>query len=146
MAQPLASMRRKATSVVCDRYGNVILSISVTDVLIRRPNNQTVRRRLNENIQLVCGTVYNPAMSVGQKPMLISVCECCRSPRTSLLDSHVPCHGLCSTEAGTHCHGCGEFLCPRHTVHGREGRPRCKRCSRHSQVRRLLRNMFFKVE
>lgn len=147
MAQPLGSMRREVYSVIRDRRGMVILSLGMTDVTIRGANNQTSRQRLNDNIQLVCGAIYNPAMSMGQDPvMLISVCEPCRAPRTSFFDAHVPCHGLCSAEAGAHCRDCGEFLCPRHTVRGRNGQARCERCFRRARLRRLLRNVFFKRE
>lgn len=147
MPHPQGSMSREVRSVIRDRYGNVILSLSVTDVLIRGPNNETSRQRLNDNIQLVCGTIYNPAMSTGQNPVvLISVCERCRAPRTSLLSHHVPTHGLCSTEAGAHCRDCGEFLCPRHQVRYRDGGAWCETCFRRARMRRFLRNVFFKVE
>jgi len=140
-------MQRSVRTIIRDRFGNEILALDQTDVVIRGPNNEILRQRNNENLQLVCGTIYNPAMSMGQNPvMLISVCERCRAPRTSLISRHVPTHGLCSTEAGAHCRDCGEFLCPRHQVRYRDAGARCETCFRRARMRRFLRNVFFKVE
>ncbi|MEK6677163.1 MAG: hypothetical protein AABZ47_16105 [Planctomycetota bacterium] len=147
MANPQGNVRRRMRSVIRGVHGEIILSIDSRDVTIFEPDGGITKRRLNENIQLVCGAVYNPVMSAGHDPaMLVSVCQRCRAPKTSLLNSRIPSHGLCSTEAGAHCHGCGEFLCPGHTVRCRDHRSRCLPCYRRSRLRSVLRQIFLKRE
>lgn len=134
-------------TVIRDVHGCPILIVGGGETTIFGPNDEVVQQYNSENIELVCGTVFNPAMTRGQNPvMLISVCERCRLPRTSFLSSHRPSHGLCSTQAGTRCHECGQFLCPRHAIRCRDGRRRCDPCVLRYRIRGGLCRLFFKVE
>jgi len=146
---PIPGRNKQIVNVVRDRHGRVILRMGVEETTVFQPDGSVTTSRDSENIQLVDGSVYNPAMSMGAKPvMLIAVCEDCRSPRTLFERAS---HGLCSREAGHVCPDCGRFVCPKHAKNGlSDGQVRCRRCAarfiRRKRVVGVLKWLFFKSE
>jgi hypothetical protein len=143
----MPAMNRRVDTVIKNLRGEIILIASMNDTTVFRPDGSATKYRTGENIQLVCGTVWNPTMSIGQNPaVVLSVCEFCRSPGASWFNRRPPTHGLCSRAAGSTCAGCGAFMCPSHAKRCRDGVYRCKRCRSRHAVRSLLTALFFKSE
>ncbi len=110
------SMNRQTRTVIRDSKGNVILEIGLSEAMIFNPDGTMTKQRISENIVLACGAVFNPAMAMGQDPvMLIGVCD--------------RCHRLCSKEGGHRCDECDAFLCPSDARKADNGGWRCASCA-----------------
>ena len=143
----IPAMNRRVVTSMKDLHGNVVLETSMNDRTVFEPDGTVTKYRNNEDLQLVCGGMWNQTMSIGQNPsMLLSVCEACRRPSTSVFNRKTPTHGLCSRAAGFTCAGCGTFLCPSHAKHSADGTHRCARCHRKHAAWNLLTALFFKSE
>lgn len=137
--------QRRYRTVIRDTQGQPIFVLGGGEAIIFGPDNQIIRQWNTENIQLVCGNVFNPAMNSGPNPFMpISVCERCRLPRSSIVSAHRPRHGLCSTKAGFTCHDCSQFLCPMHAIRCSDHRRRCEPCVLRFRARRALLRIFFR--
>ena len=140
---PMPAMNRSVLTVIRDVHGVVILSVRADEFLIFEADGTVTRRRINESIMLMCGTAYNPAMSMGPNPIVLpAACSLCRRPR--LFGRAI--HGLCSMERGAICAGCGEFLCPRHARGRPDGPKRCRTCAWLHLIKRVLGVMFFSID
>ena len=140
----LANVHSRTATVIRDMQGEVIAVIGMEDMLITDPVRGVQRYRANDSIQLVCGAVYNPVMSMGKDPtLLIAVCEECRAPHKRGLE---PRHGLCSRSAGSSCAMCAQFLCPRDALKDSDGQVRCYRCSRKHRIKTSFMSLFFRQE
>jgi len=139
-----AGMSSRTAHVIRDIQGEVVAVIGSESVFVSHPTQGIQQYRAYDNIQLVCGSVYNPAMSMGKDPtLLLAVCEECRAPHRP---GQEPRHGLCSRAAGSVCAGCGRFLCPRDAISDDDGGVRCYRCSRRHRVKTAFVSLFFKRE
>jgi hypothetical protein len=138
-------MSHRTVNVVKDIHGQVVLEVGAEEAIVHDAKNQTYTKyRTNDNIQLVCGSVYNPMMSIGANPvMLLSVCEVCRHPPWSWFHHETATHGLCNSAAGHGCHECGLFVCPRHARQGKDRMWRCPSCARTHAIKRFFRPIFY---
>jgi hypothetical protein len=144
---------RDFVRVLKDQWGQTILEISTREATIHLPDGSCHKQHLYESVQLVCGAMYEPRMSVGTDPvMLLGVCQTCRHPPFRLFGKETPTHGLCSKAAGHTCVDCGTFVCPRHASNRGECqcRWRCLPCAKRNRTRSLAANLltriFFKEE
>ena len=141
----MPTMNRQVVTRVKGLHGEVILETSMDESTVFEPDGSATKYRKGENIQLVCGHVWNPTMSMGQNPaMVLSVCGFCRNPGFEGLGRERPTHGLCNRAAGQVCAGCGAFMCPLHAKRCSDRSYRCKRCRRTHTLRNLLAGLFFK--
>jgi hypothetical protein len=144
---------RDFVTVLKDQWGQTILEISAREATIHLPDGSCHRQQIYESIQLVCGAMYDPRMSVGAEPvMLLGVCQTCRHPLPRLFRQETSTHGLCSRSAGHTCVDCGTFVCPRHATNRGDSRSqwRCLPCAKRARTRTLVTNLltriFFKEE
>lgn len=130
---------------VQDPQGNLILEVRQEEYIVLGPNSPPALHTRHQNIQLVCGTTWNPSMLQSKPPVFIGVCHMCRHPPVSLLGREQPSHGLVAMYRARLCADCGILCCPRHRRE-RDGKWRCLRCSaRHGRVG-LIRAIFFRRE
>jgi len=141
----IPSMNRRTVNVVRDVQGQIVLEVGAEEAIVYNPADQSLTKyRKNDNIQLVCGSLYNATMSMGASPvMLLSVCEVCRNPGWSWFHHETPTHGLCNSAAGHICHRCGLFVCPRHIHQGKDRKWRCPACARTYAIKQFLRPIFY---
>ena len=136
MIQPhsnLPSMNKRVVNTFYDAHGNVILELGATECIIQDADGSLTKLRINENVQLACGTMFNAAMAMGPNPaVVLAVCGVCRRP--------------CSAEAGGTCVGCGVSLCPRHGRRNPDGKWRCAVCDCKRAVKAGLERLFFHLE
>jgi hypothetical protein len=138
----LPDYRHESVNVIYDRWGNRVLEIGMHEVTIYGQNQESVKQSLSENIELVCGSVYNITLSGGREPvMLLAVCDTCRHPPPRLINQETPTHGLCSRTAGHTCIDCGTFVCPRHATNsaGKQSGWRCLPCAKRARVRAVAK-------
>lgn len=136
----IPAINNQITSRYRDEDGNIILEVGVEELIISQPDGSLVNHKTSDNIQLVCGSSFNPSMSMGAEPvMLLVVCTFCRQDRDH------PTHGLCSQAAAARCAKCNRYLCPNHRVDSRfDDQPRCDSCHRRHRVKQTALRIFFR--
>ncbi len=118
---PQISTRKDTVTQITDINGDIIAEIGLRQYTIRLPNGAIIHRRVNENMTLECGTMWNPGLMAMAK-IYVGVCQQCRRP--SLFSYRG--HGLVATHRAKLCvDGCGQLLCPRHARQGRDKKWRC---------------------
>lgn len=130
-------------TVVIDLEGKPILKTTSTTCTVCEPDGTIKRLSTGENLMLVCGRVWNPAMQKGGPTTLGGVCGFCRQPPFRLFGCSKPKHGVCSLEAGRLCDACGRFTCPQHRTLADDGVWRCLTCKAGEQRRAFWRSVFF---
>lgn len=142
-------IRRRTETAIHDEDGNPIYVANYTKETIIDPADNSVESVTRaESTTLASGESFNPSMSAGQNPvMLTGVCELCRQHRPLFPWSRRrnP-HGLTNLEHLKRCRGCGKPLCPRHRHRGRDRSWRCPACHRLYRLRKFLGGIFFEVE
>jgi hypothetical protein len=104
---PQISARKDTVTQIMDAKGDIIAEIGLHEYTVKLPNGARIHRRVNENITLECGTMWNPGLMAMAK-IYIGVCHQCR--RFSLFDYRS--HGLVSMHRAKLCaDGCGQLLC-----------------------------------
>jgi len=132
---PKITGRKETTNRIRDFDGNIILEIGQEEYTVRHPDKSITHHRLNENIRLVCGTLWNASM-MGK--IFIGICPQCREP--SLFNGGT--HGIVAMNRAKLCVDCGILCCPRHRkLH--EGQWRCLKHHRLHRLKRLSRPIFF---
>lgn len=130
---------------VQDLQGNPILEVQQKEYIVLQPNSPPALFTRYQNIQLVCGTTWNPSMLQAKPPVFIGVCEMCRHPPVSLFGGEQASHGLVAMYRAKLCADCGILTCPRHRSE-RDGKWRCLNCARRYRWMSLLRPIFFRRE
>jgi len=134
---PQMSARRDTITQITDINGEVILEIGLHEYTVRHADGSMTHRRINENIQLVDGTMWNPGL-VQMAKIYVGVCQLCR---TALWGRRS--HGLVAMHRAELCVDCGVLVCPIHVRMGRDMKYRCVRHHRTHLLRTLLRPVFF---
>jgi len=127
-----------------DLQGNLILEVRQEEYMVLQPNSPPTLFTRYQNIQLVCGTIWNPSMLQAKPPILLGVCEICRHPPVRLFGREPPRHGLTALYRLKLC-TCGVTCCPRHRRE-HDGRWLCPSCASRRRVVRLLTPIFFRQE
>ena len=118
---PQISARKDTVTQITDINGNIIAEIGLHEYTVKLPNGARIHRRVNENITLQCGTMWNPGLMAMAK-IYVGVCQQCRQPSFFGYRSH----GLVAMHRAKLCvDGCGQLLCPSHARRGRDNRWRC---------------------
>ena len=115
------STRKDQVTTITDQNGNTILEIGSHEYTIKYPNGTLHHRSINDSIQLVCGTVWEPNMLSAKSPVYVGICQECRRP--SLLGSAK--HGIVALSRAKLCVDGGELCCPRHRKLGKDKKWRC---------------------
>ena len=119
---PQISARKDSVTQITDTNGNIIAEIGLHEYTVKLPNGTRIHRRVNENITLEDGTMWNPGLMAMAK-IYVGVCPQCR--RFSFFDYRS--HGLVAIHRAKLCvDGCGQLLCPRHARLGHDKKWRCK--------------------
>ncbi|MFA7281363.1 MAG: hypothetical protein WC100_14865 [Sterolibacterium sp.] len=117
-----------------DADGNLVLQTEYNERIVIA-NGEVTHIKQGENIQLVSGEMFNPAMAAGQHPVLVvGLCHSCQgSPRVPLTNAkHLRI-----------CAGCGRPSCPIHRRQSRYDKKwRCLRCYRRHRMGLLFRGIF----
>ena len=137
-------VRQVTKSFLYDKNGQLIKSLGMEEETVPGPNGELHVIKRSENMTLMDGTVYNPSMSMGPRPMRIRVCDVCRDSSFSLFNRGGDSHGL--TSSAKLCTSCGKSLCPHHRKRCRDRQVRCASCAAKFKVKGLLRKLFFTAE
>lgn len=129
---PQITGRKDTTTTLRDIDGNVILEIGQQQYTVRDTNGAITHRDVSANMQLVCGTLWNPSMMKGG--IYVGVCSQCRVP--SLF--HRSSHGIVALHRAKFCTDCGTLCCPRHRR--QDGGDKLWRCLRHHKIQ-VLKNL-----
>ena len=133
---------QNTTTVIRDKYSEVILEIGLEEYILRGPDGTYSCFRRSENIQLVCGILFNPGMLISNPPVLIGVCDQCRKPPVSLFHSERPRHGIVSLQRAVACADCGTLCCPAHKkLVGRNWK--CISCANKPDLMSLAKRILF---
>lgn len=132
---PQKTARKDTITKITDTDGNVILEIGQQEYTVRHSDGSITHRRINENMQLVCGTIWNPLMA----KIYVGICSQCRRP--SLFRRKA--HGIVAMHRAKLCVDCGTLCCPRHKKLGRDKK---WRCLKHTKMHRFIKPIFFKQE
>ena len=139
----MPSANNVVQTLLCDEYGNPLVILSATELVITLPNGDIQSFRSNQSLLLSCGTMWHPALWP-KNP--IGVCSVCRHPQYIFPFRERPSHGLVSLRKAMLCVSCGQLLCPRHRKAGSDRRWRCPSCHKKSAIRRLFSWIFFSSE
>jgi len=129
---PQMNVRKDTTTQITDLNGNIILEVGLKEYTVRCSDGSIIHRRLNENIVLVDGTVWNPGLIM--RGIHVGVCDRCRRP--SFFGR--PTHGIVALQRARQCATCGTLCCPSHRRWSR--RDHQWRCLRHHSLH-LLKNL-----
>ena len=78
---PAIPPRRKTSLVrIVDLHGDLVMDVSYESYRIVLPNGGVHELDQSQNIQLVCGTIWNAGMMLRKDAILLSVYELCRHP------------------------------------------------------------------
>jgi hypothetical protein len=135
---PQLNIRNSTVTKITDKEGNTILEIGLHEYTVRLSDGSRVHRRINETIQLVCGTMWNPGL-IEMAKILIGVCEQCR--QTTLFGRRT--HGLVSIHMAKICTDCGTLCCPGHRKLGRDKKWRCLKHHKTHLLKTFFRPIFF---
>lgn len=138
--------KQKIQTIIYGKDGRPILTIGMEEYAVQEPDGSMSVRKISQNLVLEDGQAWNPSMMMGNKPILLGVCEHCRDPAPSLLQHRRPSHGLVALHRAKLCADCGQLLCPRHQERCRDKKYRCSTCARKSAIKGLLRRLFFTYE
>ena len=106
------TIRTVTISRTVDADGNVRSTVTSEETRSIDGDGNTEVERIYESAELADGTVYNPAMSTGKDPVVLTaMCAVCRQQF--------------SKDAAVRCKRCGACLCPRDAVECDDGH-RCK--------------------
>ena len=135
-------------TIYYDDEGQSVLEIGAGQYILHFQDGTEVDRKTSQSFQLECGLQFTPAMSHGQQPVLIGICQLCRRPPYRFpFRKAVKHHGLVSMARSRRCRRCGKLLCPNHYRRCRDNRYRCiSPCTNIYNIRRLVRRLFFTVE
>jgi hypothetical protein len=133
---PQITARKDTTNRISDFDGNVILEIGQQEYTVRQSDKSITHHRINENIRLVCGTIWNALMMA---KILVGICQQCRVP--SFFHSRT--HGIVAMNRAKLCADCGTLCCPRHKKLGRDQKWRCLKHHKTHLVKNLGRSIFF---
>jgi ribosomal protein L37AE/L43A len=143
---PNTNRHKQIITVLRDLDGSPILQVGFYEYDVKVPNGPAVHRRIGENMRLVCGLMWNPAMMLSPKPILVGICEQCRRPRFSLFFRKAPTHGIVSMDQAKHCTDCGTTCCPAHRKLSSDNKWRCLKCEALFKQRHFVKNIFFETE
>ena len=132
---PQITARKETTNRITNFDGNVILEIGQQEYTVRHADRSITHHRINENIRLVCGTIWNALMMA---KILVGICQQCRRPTLF----HRRTHGIVAMSRAKVCADCGTLCCPRHRKLGR-GKWRCLRHHKIHLLKNLCRPIFF---
>ena len=135
---PQISTRKENVTTITDQRGNTILEIGSQEYTIKYPGGALHHRQTNENIPLVCGTMWHPGMTMAKPPIYVGVCERCRKP--SLFRRRT--HGIVAMGRAKLCVDGGELCCPRHRKLGKDKKWRCLKHHRTHLLKRVARAIF----
>ena len=133
---PKISARKDTTNRITDFDGNVILEIGQQEYTVRHADKSITHHSINENIRLVCGTIWNALMMA---KVFIGICQQCREP--SLFNGGT--HGIVAMNRAKLCVDCGTLCCPGHRKQGRDKMWRCLRHHKTHLLKSLCRPIFF---
>jgi len=139
---PQMTTRNETKTVLTDADGNPILEIGTQEYMVRDSSGALIHRSINENTQLVCGTLWNPLMMLTKPPVYIGVCGQCHKGSVFRASKG---HGIVAMHRAKLCTDCGQLWCPRHRKL-RDNRWRCLSCARRHRIVRLIRPIFFARE
>lgn len=146
MAKPIVPMptSRRIQTICYDEKGREFVVIEFAEDEMQLPDGSVLERKQAPNVLLCDGTLWNPSMARGDKPVLLCQCDVCRQPRLGK-----GANGLITQERAKTCSDCGRVICLRHARRS-HGRWRCPTCQRRYQVtspiRSFLRWVFFETE
>jgi len=139
--------KQQIQALIYGRDGKPILTIGMEEYAVLEPDGSVSVRKIGENLVTEDGQVWNASMMMGNKPILLGLCELCRDPAWSLLHGKRQSHGLVTQRGGTLCAGdCGRLLCPRHRTRCRDGKYRCRACARRFRIKDFLHRLLFVSE
>jgi hypothetical protein len=130
---PQITARKDTVTKISDTDGNVVLEIGQQEYTVRHSDRSITHRRINENMQLVCGTIWNALMMA---KILVGICSQCRRP--SLFRRKA--HGIVAMHRAKLCVDCGTLCCPRHKKLGSDKK---WRCLKHAKINRFIKPIFF---
>ena len=133
---PQMSARKDTITQITDINGEVIMEIGLHEYTVRHTDGSMTHRRINENIQLVDGTMWNPGL-VQMAKIYVGVCQLCRTA----LWGHRS-HGLVAMHRATLCNDCGALVCPTHARLGRDKKWRCVNHHRTHLLKSLVHPIF----
>ncbi len=139
--------KQQIQTVIYGKDGNPILTVGIEEFAVQEPDGSISVRKVSQNIILEDGQAWNPSMMMGNKPILVGVCEICRNPYWGFPFREKSSHGLVALGRATRCAGrCGRLLCTRHRIRCRDRRYRCKPCARRFALKRFFLKLFFTYE
>ncbi len=99
---------------------------------------EIISRKVGENMTLGSGESFNPSMSAGANPVLLTgTCSFCVAARKRFFRSRNRVTPLCNIKHLKRCWNCGRPACPRHIRFSKYDKK--FRCLRHHRIHRLTR-------
>lgn len=130
---PKINTKKETQILLKDLEGQPILSVGLSEYVIKDSNGCIIRKNTNESILLTTGEFWHP----GMKNMPVGVCTECRRKKNS--------HGICSLKMARMCIECGgKLLCPSCRKLGKDYRWRCiKHHRKYMFIKNIIRPVFF---
>ena len=133
--KPIVPPGERIVTQYHDVNGNTVLVTEYNERIVIGPDGSVTKLKEAENIQLVSGEMFNPAMAAGQNPVLVpGLCAFCqrqrRPPMTNAKHLRI-------------CASCGRPCCSLHRRQSHHDRQwRCRRCHRRHRFGHGLRFIF----
>jgi len=134
---PQMSIRKDDVITITDIDGTPVLEIGRHEYTVTHRDGSITNRNINENIPLVCGTVWGPLTKIA-----VGICSQCREPSLFARKTH----GIVALSRAKDCADCGTLCCPRHRKQGRDRKWRCLKHHKARRVKDLVRPIFFKSD
>lgn len=132
-SNPKITARKDTTTKITDIDGNVILEIGQQEYTVRHSDRSVTHRRINQNMQLVCGTIWNALMIA---KIYVGICSQCRKPSLFRRETH----GIVAINRAKQCVDCGTLCCPRHRKLGSDKK---WRCLKHARIHKFIKPIFY---
>ena len=134
---------QRTTTVLRDINGEIILEIGLEEYIVREADGSITFYRRSDNILLADFVEFNPGMLVGNTPVLIGVCQQCRTFSVSLFRRQRPTHGIVTLARSKLCSDCGILCCPQHRKLGSDQRWRCLPCAKKYTAKQFIKSIFW---